>query len=649
MKKLLSALGIASLAAVFLFGTPAALAAAPTAALSTPGAGIDSIAGNGTVSGSEAGAHTIVVTDATASTLTGADAESNTNPDTIAIGLAGTEVITLTIGGTAITTAALAAAVADTATLADVATDMTTKINAATVAPNVNVLVTVAGASPAKHFVITVTTAGALNSISSTMTGDAFTALGFFGMSPVAGTNATAVDTFAAATGSNGLWVAGAGGTTKTIAHAPAAPTASTLAGLKTSLIGAGAMIEGVTIGASGVLSAGTAVITQTPGVADAAGNLYITGTATVIAGVANEITITAKDDAANRALAYTGAKSLTFGGAAVLGACTPAVEGTNVGSATSVTFTNGVTSGTNATLTTCKSEDVTLTATDGAATSAGHTLAITVNPATISTLTCLSGGQAGAINLNWAAPAGVSNGYEVKYYSDPINASNYASGSTYVQAWASGTVAAAQAQVATGFNSGTRYHFAIKALGLNSNESAVSNTISCVAPPVGGSSAYADSQAPTSRITSPAANGTAPSGVALVIKGTAKDNGTSSVQKVEVSVDGGLTWALATVTSSDISNLIWEFTWTNPSAGEKTIMVRSTDWVNNVEIPISQKITITSGTVVTTPSGVAAPGLQTAPGIQDRAAQIKSLQQQLITLLQQLLNQLIAQLAAAK
>ena len=638
------------MAAAFLFGTPAALASAPTATLATPGAGIDSIAGNGTVSGSEAGNHSIVVTNATVSTLTGTDVESNTQADAIANPLAGTETITLTIGGTAITTAALAVATPDVTTLVDVAADMTAKINAATVAPDVNVLVTVAGSSPAKYFVITTTIAGANNSITSTMTGPAFTLLGFAAVSPVVGTNATAVDTFVASSGSNGLFVAANPGSTKTIAHAPAAGTASTLAGLKTALIGANAMINGITIGVSGLLSAGTAVITQAAGTANGAGNLYITGTATVIAGVANEITITANDDAANRDLTYVGSKNITFGGPAVLGACTPSVEGTAIGVATAVTFASGVSSGTNATLLTCKSEDVTLTAADAGINSTGHTLAITVNPATISTLTCESGGTNGNINLRWTNPAGVSNGYEVKYYADPITTGNYASASTYVQAYASGTVGVVSAPVLTGFNSGTRYHFAMKALGLNSNSSAVSNTISCVAPPVGGSSSYSDTLAPTTQVTSPASNSTVQAGVALVIKGSAKDNGSSSVQKVEVSLDGGTTWILANVTSTDLTNVLWEYNWTNPSAGAKTIKVRSTDWLGNVETNgPSLALTITSTGATTTPATTTTTtstttGTVTVPaGLTGVQAQIYVLQVKLVSLLQQLLTMLLA------
>jgi hypothetical protein len=640
MKKILSAFGIVSIAAMFLFGTPAAMAAVPTAALTSPQAGITSITGNGTVSGSESGTHSILLTDATASTLTGTDVESNTVADAFANTLAGTETISLTIGGEAITTAALAAAVADTATLADVATDMQTKINAETT--SVDVTVTVGGASPGKFFVITSAVAGSTSSISGTMTGSGFEPLGFAAVSGVAGLDAKAVDTFTAATGSNGLFVAANPGGTKTIAHTPVAGTPSTYAGLKPLLVAASAMINGITINATGVLSNGTATIIQTAGAADGTGNIDITGTATVIAGVANEITLEGIDDAGNRDLTYTGSKNITFGGPAVLGTCTPSVEGTDIGSATAITFTSGITSGTNATLLACASADVTLTAADGAVNSTGHTLAITVNPATIGTLTCSSGGSSGVINLAWTNPAGVNNGYEAKYYAAAIDGSNYASATTYTQAWVSGTVGAANSQVLTGFNPGTNYWFALKALGLNSNESAVSNTVLCTAPPFGGSSgSTADTQAPTTQIISPAGNSTVATGT-VVVKGTTKDNGTSSIQKVEVSLDGGTTWVPAVTTTADGVNVLWEYTIANAAAGTMSIRARATDWVNNVETNGPSITLAVSATAPTTPV-TTTPTITVPAGLTGVQAQIYTLQVQLVSLLQQLLAMLLA------
>jgi hypothetical protein len=79
---------------------------------------------------------------------------------------------------------------------------------------------------------------------------------------PVAGTDARAVDTFTPATGSNGTWVAANPSSTKTITHTTEAGNASTLAGLKGLINESGDFMEGVTLNASGVLSAGTATVT---------------------------------------------------------------------------------------------------------------------------------------------------------------------------------------------------------------------------------------------------------------------------------------------------------------------------------------------------------------------------------------------------
>ncbi|MHA8054301.1 hypothetical protein, partial [Aquirufa sp. OSTEICH-129A] len=70
-----------------------------------------------------------------------------------------------------------------------------------------------------------------------------------------------------------------------------------------------------------------------------------ITGSGTQTAGGSQTITITAKDASGNTASGYTGSKSLTFSGAnsSSSPATSPKVEGTDFGTATSVSFTNGV------------------------------------------------------------------------------------------------------------------------------------------------------------------------------------------------------------------------------------------------------------------------------------------------------------------
>lgn len=389
-RKIFSVLFALVLVASFSLVTavPAA-AGAPTVTLTTPAGGIDSLTGVPTGSGTEAGVHSIVITDATASTLTGTDAEHDTTADTMANALVGTEVLTLTIGGTEITTAALASATAGTTLLTDVAADIQAKINAATTSPDVDITVTVAGTTPGKYFVITVNLAGVSNSITTQVTGTGATPTGLAGQDPSAGTDAKAVDTFTAAIGSNGLWVAdpnyGNTANTMAIAHSPAAGTASTLGGLEALVEAADAFIQGVTLDASAGLSAGTAEVTVSAGTA---GYLAVTGTGTMTAGTTNELTVSAYDDADNQATSYTGGKVLTFSGPSQAPDGTdPTVEGTVIGQATAINFTTGVSDVNAATLVAYKAEVTTVDVSDGTIDSTAdpaYDLDLTVNPASI-------------------------------------------------------------------------------------------------------------------------------------------------------------------------------------------------------------------------------------------------------------------------
>lgn len=81
----------------------------------------------------------------------------------------------------------------------------------------------------------------------------------------------------------------------------------------------------------------------------------------------------------------------------------------------------------------------------------------------------------------------------------------------------------------------------------------------------------------PTSTITSPA-NGAILSGASCNITGTASNSSSSSVWKVEVSVDGGTTWALASGTSN------WSYSWTPLSDGTYAIWSRATDIAGNIQ-----------------------------------------------------------------
>ncbi len=361
-------------------------AAAPTIGIAV-GGGIDGQSGTLTASGTEAGAHAITVTDATASTLTGGVAEHGATIDTMANALVGDETLSVTIAGEAIITGTLTTATAGVTTLAAVATDIQTLINAELIGTTVTVTATVTGGAGNDGFVITVDEAGANNSITTQVTGTngGETETGLGGQAPVAGTDADAVDVLTPATGSNGLWQAdasyGNGSATMTIAHSPAAGTASDLAGLEPLVETASAFIEGITLDASAGLSAGTATVTVTAGTA---GYLEVTGTASMTAGGSNELTVTAYDDADNRATAYVGSKNLTYSGPlAAPDATDPTVEATVVGLVTATNFTAGVSDANVATLIAYKAEVTTVDVGDGAIDSTAdptYDLDLTVN-----------------------------------------------------------------------------------------------------------------------------------------------------------------------------------------------------------------------------------------------------------------------------
>ncbi|MHA8054283.1 hypothetical protein, partial [Aquirufa sp. OSTEICH-129A] len=118
-----------------------------------------------------------------------------------------------------------------------------------------------------------------------------------------------------------------------------------------------------------------------------AATKLVITGTGTGIAGSAQTITITAKDASGNTATTYTGAKSVTFSGANSSSSpvTVPTIAGTNIGSATNISFTNGVAT---ASMILYKAETATIAASEGVLSAAGaDRLTVTVSETSFSKL----------------------------------------------------------------------------------------------------------------------------------------------------------------------------------------------------------------------------------------------------------------------
>ncbi len=91
--------------------------------------------------------------------------------------------------------------------------------------------------------------------------------------------------------------------------------------------------------------------------------------------------------------------------------------------------------------------------------------------------------------------------------------------------------------------------------------------------------SASTDFTAPVPVISSPVHNSTVPANTSLSISGTCTDVG-GVVAGVEVSVDGGNTWALASGTSN------WTFSWIPSVSGTASIRVRAFDDSGNMSVP---------------------------------------------------------------
>jgi len=92
--------------------------------------------------------------------------------------------------------------------------------------------------------------------------------------------------------------------------------------------------------------------------------------------------------------------------------------------------------------------------------------------------------------------------------------------------------------------------------------------------------SASTDATTPQTVISSPSNGATITGGAAITISGTSSDAG-GVVAGVEISVDGGTTWKVATGTTN------WTYSWTAPvTAGTVNIRVRGFDDSGNMEVP---------------------------------------------------------------
>jgi len=152
-----------------------------------------------------------------------------------------------------------------------------------------------------------------------------------------------------------------------------------------------------------------------------------------------------------------------------------------------------------------------------------------------------------------------------------------------------------------------------------------------------GGGNLYMDASPPTSSITSPTSGLTISAGEKYAIQGTAQDQGGSTVQKVEVSLDGGINWSMAEIKSALANVFSWEYIWQNPTKGEYVIKVRATDAVGNIESALTGVRVTVSVPISPTISPEEKP--ITEMTVQELEAKIVEIQQKIVDVLEQLIQ----------
>jgi hypothetical protein len=95
---------------------------------------------------------------------------------------------------------------------------------------------------------------------------------------------------------------------------------------------------------------------------------------------------------------------------------------------------------------------------------------------------------------------------------------------------------------------------------------------------------------APTSSISSPAANATVGDGAQVTVRGTATASSGDVVSGVEISTDGGTTWHPTTLASSDAAQVSWTYTWTAHGFPNTRLETRAVDGWGNLETPSDQE-----------------------------------------------------------
>jgi len=254
--------------------------------------------------------------------------------------------------------------------------------------------------------------------------------------------------------------------------------------------------------------------------------------------------------------------------------------------------------------------------------------------------LRCWQDVNAGAVWLAWTVPSQIatSDAYEIRYIQG--NTMNWELAIVFPQSWSSGTPGTPKQELVTGLNPGTQFTFAIKWKDEGGNWSDVSNPATCIAP----MPQNIDNIPPKSLIEKPKSGDQFFEGENIKIEGWAKDEGGSSIQKVEISFDGK-NWQEAKSVKVEDGKLYFEYLWQKPKVGDYQIQSRATDWMGNVETPKEGiKISVVLKPSETFEKPAEKPISQMTP--EELKTKIIEIQLKLIQLIQQLIQLLQEKLA---
>jgi hypothetical protein len=423
------------------------------------------------------------------------------------------------------------------------------------------------------------------------------------------------------------------------IAYTPSGSVISTFIQPSTTL--------GVFTPTTAILAAGTITFTLPAGTVITEGNVAA-GDFTIqqaanggVAGVATAPTGVVATAAARTLVFTVAANSLSTGAGAGTGVVTVAMSGT----ATGDEIQNPAVANSGLSFTVATAADT------------GTIATVVFNPAAITNLFCQTPNQGGAVYLTWTVPAGVTGGYLIHYSSGDITTQNLFNAATnYINTFVNGTPGQSSgSNLLVGLAPNATYFFNVEALGAGTSQAAISNigVVCRIGSGASSNVAALAAAAPKSSIVSPTADSSVPAEAAVTVRGVSSDTEASSIAKVEISTDGGTTWVdtVPTVSNSNYG-FDWEYAWTNPAEGPHLLKTRATDRAGNVETP-SAGITVTVGQkagiiyVPVSEMPVAGTPAAAVNATQIRA-QITTIQQQIIVLIQQLIAQLMVELQSA-